>query len=34
MKTFSHAKHGGLEDPGDKMYKAQKTAETKATRSG
>lgn len=33
MKLFSPAKHGGLEDPGNKIYKAQKTSETKVTRS-
>lgn len=32
MKLFSPAKHGGLEDPGNKLYKAQKTTETKVTR--
>lgn len=32
MKLFSPAKHGGLEDPGNKIYKAQKTSETKVTR--
>lgn len=32
MKLFSPAKHGGLEDPENKIYKAQKTSETKVTR--